>query len=190
MQNRNRKKDEKVATDHSDDLYSHINKLSKIEKEIRQRLIADFHDRMTEIITEISDSDKLSPKERIDCIKSFRKEARLVLEAITPPIPSEAPILWKNRGKENYHMSPCDFVVQHYPSLGLGLSQADLGRLDPQLISALRNWRDKHGWPANFDLPSQSELNARKINELTKAEIEDVAQLGFVIRDRQKRNIM
>lgn len=41
------------------------------------------------------------------------------------------------------------------PWLGNGLLRAHVGKLDPELGVAIRNWLRRHPWPEDVDLPSQ-----------------------------------
>lgn len=77
-------------------------------------------------------------------------------QAETPSLPKEAPALW-DRDKQPGDTPP-DFIKRHYaPWLGKGLWRNNLGRLDPQLYTALSNWLRKNKLPEDFDLPSKRE---------------------------------
>ena len=177
----------KVAKDNADTLSSAIDKLRNTDNTIKKEFWNAVVDNLQETLQGLSNSDELSLEDKVRHLKNIRRLVTSELASVIPQVPDKAPALWKERGKENYHMSPCDFVVQHYPSLGFGLSQADIGHLDPKLMAALRNWRDKHGWPEGFDLPSQNELNDRRLNELSESELVEISKLGAVVRHRLKR---
>lgn len=190
MAPRSSKRKQKIDLRQDDGLYSPIDNLKKVSESIKQEFEAASLDHMREILDVISHSGDLKLEERVQLLKTVRQLTTKALHDIMPPIPEIAPALWKERGKENYHMSPCDFVKKHYPSLGFGLTQAHLGRLDPPLLPALRNWRDKYGWPDNFDLPSENEYNDRLFDEMSEHEVQETTRLGQVAVSRLKRNKM
>lgn len=77
-------------------------------------------------------------------------------------------VFWKDRGAENRRMSPCEFVVENYPSYGDDLTQADVRKFDPSLYQALHNWKRRTGWPDSFLLPTKSESISQELSALPK----------------------
>ena len=178
-------KSKKAAKDNVDTLSFFLDKLRNTDTNIKKDFLALAIGHLPEIVQAISHSDGLSLEERVNYLKDIRMLATLGIETIVPKIPDVAPALWKERGKENYHMSPCDFVLLHYPSLGFGLSQSDLGRLDPPLLEALKNWKRKYGWPDGFTVPTQKQINDELLRELGFAESQSAIRLRNIKRNRR-----
>lgn len=74
------------------------------------------------------------------------------------PLPSKAPMLWKNKDKSSSD-NPAEFITRHYGRwLGHGFTQASLKALDPGLYMAFHNWkRNERAMPAGFYLPTKDE---------------------------------
>jgi len=81
----------------------------------------------------------------------------------TPPIPSEAPIKWKDREPGE---TPPDFVRRAYaPWLEGGLSKRVLRSLDPTLVTELNKWvRDGNAMPADVKILTVSEENRQLLD--------------------------
>lgn len=141
----------------------------------------------------VSEKDKAAALTRI-----YETAAQAIAQLHKPKLSKK---FWKDRGKENRFADPCDFVVENFPSYGHGLSQSDIRGHDFPLYKALHNRKQRHGWPAKFDLPTQMCVNTDALAQILRAptlkEISDAAphhiqemiRLYELSRARKRTNI-
>lgn len=80
-------------------------------------------------------------------------------------LPTKAPSLWLDR--TDRAQAPIDFIRITYAEwLGHGLTQAHIRRLDKSLYMALHKWLQSNDMPADFDLPTQKQMNDRQLSEM------------------------
>ena len=74
-------------------------------------------------------------------------------------LPSVAPALWK--AQRAHFRNPAHFIAHYYhpylgiPGVKMGMKQADLVPLDPELYADFRRWADRH--PENQDYLAQKD---------------------------------
>lgn len=139
---------------------------------------------LTKIVSVKTDDQNFSLNQRLEILRGLQQLVASEEKRITPQVPDVAPLLWKERGKENYKMSPCDFVIQQYPSYGYGLHLAHIRQLDFPLYSALTNLKKSQGWPDNFYLPTKKEFLDQKIEKMSDDEIEEARRFSSLLKAR------
>lgn len=106
-------------------------------------------------------------KESLHHLRQLQMRVRFAHERSTPDehvtaLPKRAPALWLDR--ENVNENPVTFIRREYASaLSHGLSRNVLRTLDMSLYEALRHYLKKYGTPADFDLPTKTEMIDRKV---------------------------
>lgn len=139
------------------------------------------------LLDQLSDDPSLSPRRKLDELEGLRRLIDETLRGLTPQMPNVAPKLWMDRPARQ--KDPVQFVVDTYGDfLGMGLAQADIRRLDPQLYAALQNWKHRKGWPAGFSLPTRKEVNDEQIASLTAEERRENRRISEALRNRTRRN--
>ena len=83
---------------------------------------------------------------------------------------SQAKPKWKTRGIDDLDLTPVQFIQKHYAAeLAAGiLHKGVIHSEDPDLYRGLFNWlsNPKNSLPDNFDLPTKSEWNTRRLPEI------------------------
>jgi len=84
-------------------------------------------------------------------------------------------VKWKERGKQNWRMSPCDFFEKHYPENVPSL--ATIASHDKPLYDALNIYKTKGLWPIGFNIPTTKEANDSILAQLDKVRtLSEIAQ--------------
>jgi hypothetical protein len=77
---------------------------------------------------------------------------------------------WKTRGGDDLNLTPVQFIQKHYAAeLAAGiLHKGVIHSEDPDLYRGLFNWLNnpKNSLPEDFDLPTKSEWNTRRLPEI------------------------
>ena len=116
------------------------------------------------IIQDIASMEEVSRDEKIAALTSIYEAVALALDDAQKPQLST--VFWKDRGKENRFMSPCQFVIDNYPAYHTGeLSLDMIKHHDKPLYQALQNRRKRQGWDEGFDLPTKPEACDRAIRQ-------------------------
>lgn len=134
-------------------------------------------------LDEIASAEGISHRKKIQLLTRIYQAANSRIEGLNAP-PVVAPLAkWAER-KERF-ISPCDFLVTHFPSYGRGLNLAQVRQADPQLYQALMRLKSERGWPGSFHIPSKSE----QMDALVEAAGEsDVAQRDDLpVAERKRR---
>ncbi len=105
-----------------------------------------------------------------------------------PPLPKKAPMLYKDRPDKS--QTVVDFLRDDrawgkWTSAG-ALSRPSLKKYDIACYDALRVWVQKHGMPADLDIPTKSQVIDRLITSGTNSEV-DIARIASAIRSRVSR---
>ena len=183
--------DESVAIDSSNHVRELIAQLEQTFTQNDDRVEKAFVEislsAVRSFITHISEASNLPLIKRLDILRNVQSYAAEREQIITPNVPDKASRLWKNRGTENRKMSPCDFLIKNYNSYGINLTQADIRQLDPQLYSALHNWKTRFGWPDEFFLPTKKEFQDIKLQSLSIADKSELRRITDAIRHRKYR---
>lgn len=116
------------------------------------------------LVQHIKAASKIPTEERKYALFQIYSELSTALKDLdTPEFPD---IHWEDRGKKNRFMSPCDFVIQHYPNYGKNLTLNAISAHDHPLYNALNTKKKKGEWKEGFDLPTQHEANDRALEKL------------------------
>lgn len=138
-----------------------------------------------QLFVEIVQAESLQIWEKREIFTQIQRALDNRSFALWPPIPDVAPLLWSERIERL--ITPVEFVRKYYGTvLGAGLSQADIRRLDPNLYTALHNWKRRHGWDESFDLPSKKRLNDTRVEMLDEQERQLSTRLADAVRNRRR----
>ena len=88
---------------------------------------------------------------------------------VGPPLPREAPILWKHRTAHGYvhRESPAAFIEKVYGPVRGQFTLAELRDLDPNLVTRYSDWSSDGGIdPPNFKLPKEKSTKHARRNRL------------------------
>jgi hypothetical protein len=92
-------------------------------------------------------------------IRFAKEKSSAVRQSETPERPPALLIDRKNKSE-----TPIEFIVRGYRRwLGRGLTRAHLRKLDMGLYDALKHWLRENKPPADFDLPTKSEMIDRRL---------------------------
>jgi hypothetical protein len=105
-------------------------------------------------------ADESSDREgKISTLVKLQTYISTVIHDLAHNAPDSAPQLWRNRPRSSPE-TPIDFISRVYGDyIGKGLTQADIRRLDFELYRSLQNWKQRYGWPKEFDLPTKQQSN-------------------------------
>ncbi|QCI63950.1 hypothetical protein [Phreatobacter stygius] len=120
-----------------------------IQRDFRNAVLAGS----LEFIKQVSEKDDISTKEKIGILAEIYKAAANAFKTLTSEETPAPKMLWDDR--PNWKYSPCQFVVENYATYKKGLSLNGVRQADRKLAKALENYKTKHGWPADFDLPTR-----------------------------------
>jgi hypothetical protein len=80
-----------------------------------------------------------------------------------PPQNSESRVAWRDRPSHLKNSSPIDYVRSTFSQYGKGLTTDDVRRVDEPLYRAVMQFKYRHGWPADFVLPTRKQANDEAI---------------------------
>lgn len=152
--------------------------LEKSDYTDQRQVIKDTFDRVApspaiEIINEIAEMTEIPKEDRQQALTSIYHAMIQAMEKVeTIELPD---VKWKARGKENWHMSPCDFFEKHYPENVPSL--ATIASHDKPLYDALNIYKTKGLWHEGFHIPTTKEANDITLAQLDKAPtLSEIAQ--------------
>ena len=133
-------------------------------------------------IDEISETDGLSTKKKVDALTRIYQAANARIEKLAveeDPIPLA---YWAKRTDPS--ISPCDFVIANYPTYGRGLTQAAVRRVDRPLYQALHRVKNRDGWPEGFILPALKDANDVMVSKVRSKGLKGLDELSPVLRKK------
>jgi hypothetical protein len=118
-----------------------------------------MEDTITGLVVDFSNDSSIDLDDRIFSLLKLLETLSNTVSRLIRNVPEVAPAFWRNRDKSK-NETPIEFIATTYADfLGTGLTQADIRQLDFDLYRALHNWKQRHGWPKDFDFPSRRESN-------------------------------
>jgi hypothetical protein len=159
---------------------------------------------LAQLLTQACDVARCSVEKRaalvpqiIDVLLNQNQDPQLWTEKVqktrpTPPphlpLPEKATATWQSDKQPGD--TPPDFIKRHYtPWLradGLGLTRADIRRLDEPLYTGLANWLRKNKLPEDCPIPKLSEQIDRELQlPVEDFEVKDLLRLAQAKKRRQ-----
>jgi hypothetical protein len=132
--------------------------VAALEKLRRHNTLA-LREVISRVIEDFASDDALTHQEKVTTLLQIKTDLSNHLTKLVSKAPAQAPSTWATRNRSNQE-TPIDFVRRVYvESLGHGLTQSDIRRLDYDLYRALQNWKQRYGWPSDFMLPTKQSKN-------------------------------
>jgi hypothetical protein len=114
---------------------------------------------ISRVLEDFARDSTLTYEERTATLLQIRSDLSSHVTKLVSNIPKKAPSMWSDRDKSKQE-TPIGFIRRVYAdSLGRGLTQSDIRRLDFDLYRALQNWKQRHAWPSDFPLGTKQHRN-------------------------------
>lgn len=106
-----------------------------------------------------------------------------------PPLPTKAPMLWKEAREKGIKVDPHIFTHLYYRKwIGHGLTRQHLNRLDPDLYRALSVWEHRHPQDRIAAIPTLAEVLDQRIAKLSEEfTADELRKLGSTLQTRHRR---